>query len=804
MTAPYVRETASTTPTDICQGVGFPLAFANSDEALVVVPLGALQIPFFDKNRSSLVVSTNGWLTLDGNHKAGPVPENTSLLDPSAPDLLVAPYWDDLKNVTACAHVDTAGARVVVQWRGEVAGTGEWVRFQAILNGAAHAQAGVVQFVYLQLGTTQNGDGATVGISERSTKRAVLHGLNRNGAVSTTSALRFRYVPLRNRFDALAPPAVFDLDGDGRPEVIFAAYDDTPTSSGVPNDPIHDLHSGVLTILNGEDGTIQARPFETPGYDGYLGAGVALSVGDIDGDGQVELIGVGRLEPMVNSPPYVKAFRADGTLLWVSDFDVGFNHNGWGGGIHLADLDGDGRAEIFFALSVFNHEGIRIWSKPNEYGSPATTAADLDGDGDLEIVSDRSAWHHDGTPLWQRPDLASFHFPSIADFDLDGKPEVALVSSGAVIILNGHDGSTFWGPVSLQTDGGGPLNIGDFDGDGYPEIGTAGEGLYLVLDLQCTGTPLPSECDREGVRWSSPTKDISSNVTGSSLFDFEGDGFAEVVYSDECFTRVYSGVDGQVLFETSVNTRTATEYPLVADVDGDNNAEILVVANENVVGCNAAPWNVGHLGTPWRQADYPPPFCTTSICGHRGLAVYGDALDNWVRTRRVWSGHAYHITNVLTSGVVPPQEEPNWLNPRYNNFRMNAQGSALFSAPDLEVDLEADSLACPAKLRLRARVANTGALGVAPGVEVAFYKKISAGWQCLGVVQTAEDLLPGNTTDVTLDYVLDNEINKTIDFRAVVDSDCDGAGKHNECETGGEDNNEDTASGMCTSVAPPA
>jgi hypothetical protein len=73
---------------------------------------------------------------------------------------------------------------------------------------------------------------------------------------------------------------------------------------------------------------------------------------------------------------------------------------------------------------------------------------------------------------------------------------------------------------------------------------------------------------------------------------------------------------------------------------------LIVTANENVIGCNSAPWSVGMTGVPWKKAEYPPPFCTTGLCGHRGLAVYGDALDNWVRTRSVWSGHAYHITNV--------------------------------------------------------------------------------------------------------------------------------------------------------------
>jgi len=798
ITAPYVRGYAAQPATTICGAAGsVPLAFPNSDDSLVVVSLGTLEIPFFDKTRNVMTVSTNGWLTFDPSYKGNTASVNVAWPLTTNANTMVAPYWDDLKNVTGCLLVDNTNKRVVVEWRGEIVANGEWIRVQAAMNAVGHKDAGVVELSYLELGPTQDGDGATIGIAESVTNRFVQHGFNRNGAVSTSTKLRYSYVPMHNRFDALAAPAVFDVDGDGKPEVIFPAYDDNPSAnSTMPNDPIYDLHSGVLTILNGEDGTMQARPVETPGYDGYLGAGAVLSIADLDGDGVVEIIGTGRLEPMVPSAPYVKAFNRDGTLRWISNVPINFNHDGWGGGVHVADLNRDGKPEIFFGLNVYNHEGVLQWAKPVEYGQPATTAADVDGDGNLELISDRSVYRYDGTLIWTRQDLGAYHFPSIADFDLDGTPEIALVGGGQVIILNGNDGKTFWGPIKLYTDGGGPLNIGDFDGDGYPEMGTAGEGLYAVLDLQCTGTPLPAGCDREGVRWGIPTKDISSNVTGSSLFDFEGDGIAEVIYSDECFTRVFAGQDGLVLFESPVNTRTATEYPLVADVDGDNNAEIIVVANEVVPNCSSAPWNQGMLGTPWNEAPYPPPFCGPNVvCGYRGLTVYGDALDNWVRTRRIWSGHAYHITNILSNGGIPMQEDPNWKQPGYNNFRMNAQGAGVFSAPDLQVELTADTSTCPTKLRLRAKVLNKGAIGVSAGVEVTFYH----GMEVIGVVTTPADVLPGGSIEVVLDYnVLVGELDKPQDFKAVVDSNM----ANNECEGGGEDNNVATTTGLCSATNP--
>ena len=66
---------------------------------------------------------------------------------------------------------------------------------------------------------------------------------------------------------------------------------------------------------------------------------------------------------------------------------------------------------------------------------------------------------------------------------------------------------------------------------------------------------------------------------------------AEVLYNDECFFRVYDGRDGTVLYERANSSRTGTEFPLVVDVDGDNNSEIVVPSNSDGAirdGCDLA------------------------------------------------------------------------------------------------------------------------------------------------------------------------------------------------------------------------
>jgi hypothetical protein len=415
--------------------------------------------------------------------------------------------------------------------------------------------------------------------------------------------------------NVMMTPSVIDLDGDGTPDVVFGST--SSTGGGY-------VEVGVLRALNGATGN-ELFTVTDPAYQ--INTTSSVATGDIDGDGRPEIVACD------SSGARLIVFEHDGTFKWRSPNLEAVN---WGAPA-IADLDQDGTPEIIVGRQALSAAGAILWTGTGGRGSqggigPLSLVADVDLDGQPEVVAGNTVYAASGAVEYVNGALPD-GYNAVANFDGDPEAEIVLVSGGTVRLLE-HDVTLKWGPMPIPGGGsGGPPTVADFDADGQPEIGVAGASRYVVFETD--GTP----------RWSAVTQDVSSNVTGSSVFDFDGDGAAEVVYSDELALWVYKGTDGTVLYETPLSSCTWYEYPLVADVDADNHAEIVAVANNN---CGYGP--------------------------QRGVYVFGDPAGGWVPTRRVWNEHTYHITNVAADGSIPAVELNNWDQPGLNNFRLNEFG----------------------------------------------------------------------------------------------------------------------------------
>jgi hypothetical protein len=520
--------------------------------------------------------------------------------------------------------------------------------------------------------------------------------------------------------NVMMTPGIIDLNGDGAADVIFASTSSRGGGS---------VEVGVLRALSGADGS---ELFTVTDSSQQVNTASSVAVGDIDGDGKPEIVACD------STGSRLIAFEHNGAYKWRSPTLEAVN---WGAP-SLADLDHDGVPEIIAGRQVLNNDGTIRWTGTGGKGSqgigPLSLVADINMDGTPEIVAGNSAYTASGSVLWTASALPD-GYNAAADFDGDGYPEIVLVSGGKVRLLE-HDGTVKWGPVSIPGAGaGGPPTVADYDNDGKPEVGVAGASRYVVFETDGS------------IKWQAVTQDSSSNRTGSSVFDFDGDGSAEVVYRDELKLRVYRGSDGTVLFETPMSSCTWHEYPLIADVDNDGNAEIVAVANNN---CG--------FGT------------------QRGIYVYGDASDSWVATREVWNQHTYHITNINDDGSIPANERNNW--EFYNNYRQNVKtGGSVFAAPDLTATfLGIDEANCPGSAGITARIGNGGSNIAAAPVKVAFYEgDPAAGGRLLGVMQTTNDLMPGQYEDMT--YSLSPVIEGSRTICVSADDDGTGTGSLSEC-----------------------
>jgi hypothetical protein len=529
----------------------------------------------------------------------------------------------------------------------------------------------------------------------------------------------------------MSTPVVVDFDFDGdpttlAPSVVFTTF---PTVGSYGN-------PGVLRVINGKD-CVQQFSFDDPADATMSPASVA--VGDLDGDGRAEIVAAAHAGGLL-------AFKYDsaaGTFgrLWRSGTcangmppqtpDTTGGSDKWSGpSIH--DLDDDGVPEIIYGATVYGANGC---IKSDALGFPGYSRgyvpviADIDEDGKMELVQGDAIHEWDAaTNSWVPEtyfkataantkgqvavaDMGDF---PLASFGGQDRAEIVVIASGTARVQT-LEGTVVFGPVSIPGGGtGGPPTIADFDGDGRREFASAGGTKYVVFDLDCVAggdaTKCGGQAKTDGVLWSQPSKDQSSNVTGSSVFDFDADGKAEAVYADECFLRVYEGATGQVVYSASRSSGTTYENPVIVDVDGDYHTEIVSAVND-YAGANGCP-----------ATD--PLLSTSTFAPSHGIVILRDEQDRWAASRPVWNQHAYAVTHVGDHGEIPKssQVKINWKDPALDNFRQNVQGDLeALGVPDLTAGGDVGAVQCQGTVAtIEARICNRGTLPMVSGTEVSF------------------------------------------------------------------------------------
>jgi hypothetical protein len=563
-------------------------------------------------------------------------------------------------------------------------------------------------------------------------------------------------------FESLSIPVVADLDRDGKPEAITVAYPSAIVA-------MHTASCSVMWKLS----------------TGLLSGGQgSVAVADLDGDGFPEIVAQDDHNRVIVVDHTGKLLATAPTAAQESN---GYGGQNWSAPA-IVDVDGVAPPEIIIGAQVSRyvpgppaHIDV-LWTKQNStawWGS-LPIAADLDGDGRPEVIS--SDRIYDGVTAADKtpPGLASKPFyAQVADFNLDKQPDLLLVQSQQgsqiVSIYDYANKQTIFGPYRVAEGGwGGPAVIADFDGDKVPDFGLASASHYYTYALKCARTPKPADCTGSdpGVLWAKQTHDQSSGGTGSSVFDFNGDGAAEVVYRDECFLRVYNGRDGKTVFAYPVSSNTCLELPVIADVDNDGHADI-IVTSDDLGACTGVSADAD-TGTPWTGNT-------------NGMFILRDPMNRWLPSRPLWNQHSYHITNINDDLTVPTHEAANWLT--FNDYRQNVQsgldGSGNLPDPTSRPAPGTDNTDCTKLWRLHGEVCNRGAAGTPVPLYASFYDgNPDAGGKLICTTTTTMSLAPGSCQNISCDWVNPPAGARDLYLRAGDDG--KGGRLAGECKTGND------------------
>ncbi|MBK6877261.1 MAG: T9SS type A sorting domain-containing protein [Ignavibacteria bacterium] len=431
-----------------------------------------------------------------------------------------------------------------------------------------------------------------------------------------------------------------------------------------------------LEIVYGIGATIQAWNLDGSNVTGWpvslsYNAQGAPSYGDIDGDGQAEIV-LGTSN-FVGNAGAIYAFEKNGTP--VTGFPI--VNGATGRTIVLADLDNNGALEIISNKRIYpigevwvyrgNGTAYPGWPKTLDH-VPASSSAvgDITGDGIPEIVSESYlslyAWDRNGNPVTGFPftmpngDVNSYSSPVLADVDGDNIREILFgshASSGGGFvyilknngtILNGWPKQTNWWVY-------GPPVLGYINGDNVIDI--------VVGDQVGSGIPTDYVYgwDKDGnVLNGFPIGPINAVNNQITLADLDNDNQLELLIDDNTQTAgmgkylVYDH-DGTPNKDWTLST-TGTSFfnmPTLADINSDGRLD-LVGAGFTAGGSNQTYVYVWNTNQPYNAARTVNPVWQFNV-RHNG--VYGD--NNLVGINET--------SAEIPDGILLNQNYPNPFNP---------------------------------------------------------------------------------------------------------------------------------------------
>ena len=452
-----------------------------------------------------------------------------------------------------------------------------------------------------------------------------LQGQQTTAATQSPAPIRFELKKLPFRLDSSQSPAknvpetmaggvaVFDFNGDGRPDIFFTNGADIATLQKSSPKYFNRL------FRNNGDGTF-TDVTEQAGLKG-TGFDVGVAIGDYDNDGHPDIFVAGvhgnTLYHNNGDGTFTDVTKKAGLDKW-NDPEYGPL---WAVAAVWVDVNNDGLLDLFvvnYLQWTYSNipkcviEGVAEYCHPRYYKGLPNQLFLNQGDGTFKDVS--KEWGI-------RDHVGKGMGAGMADYDLDGKPDLFVTNDAEYAFLFHNLGNKFE-EVAFQTNvalaedaafiSGMGTDFRDVNNDGYPDI------VYVALKSQTfpiylnTGKGDFTEATApSGMR----TLSMGMSGFGPAFYDFDNDGWKDLFVTRGQVTSVWppgfkfaepnvvfrnlgaSGKWQSLTAESGFTEATAARHRGCAfgDFDGDGRIDIVATSLDQ----NAELWmnrsaNAGH------------------------------------------------------------------------------------------------------------------------------------------------------------------------------------------------------------------